>query len=103
MIKSLNRSILMRLMVFVGFATFFLPAATGIYLYSSFKPAIAVTIDNDLRKTATVLLHRLAEDHRPVDKELLDVGEHLLLRITDPDRRGRIESLNMAHPVPLGI
>lgn len=101
MIRTVNRSILLRLMIFVGFATFLLPAATGIYLYSSFRRAIAVTIEKDLRTTAQVLLHRVVDDGHPVDKELLDVGEHLLLRITDPNRRVLLQSRGMEQVVPL--
>lgn len=100
MIKAFNHSILLRLMVFVGFATFLLPAATGIYLYSSFKHAISTTIDNDLRDAAKVLVHRIEEDRHPVDKEMLDVGEHLFIRIIDSKNTILIESKRMEQLVP---
>lgn len=103
MIRIYNRSILFRIMVFVGIATFLLPAATGFYLYSAFSRAIAVTVDNDLRNTANLLLHRLNDDRHPVDKELLDVGEHLFIRISDAGKQVLIESKRMNTLVPAAI
>ena len=76
-------------------------AATGIYLYSSFRHAITVTVVKDLENTAKVLLHRLNEDQLPLDKEVLDVGEHLQVRVTDPEKKVILESKGMGQLVPL--
>ena len=75
--------------------------ATGIYLYSSFRHAITVTVDKDLENTAKVLLHRLNEDQLPLNKEVLDVGEHLLVRGMDPEKKVLLESKGMGQLVPL--
>lgn len=78
-------------------------AATGIYLYSSFRHAITVTVVRELETTAKVIAHRLDEDHLPLNKEVLDVGEHLQVRVADAEKKVRLESKGMDQSVPLAV
>lgn len=103
MLRGPRRSILLRLTVSAGLGISLMAAATGIYLYSSFRHAITVTVVKDLENTAKVLLHRLDEDHFPLDKEVLDVGEHLQVRVTDAGKKVRLESKGMDQSVPLAV
>lgn len=98
-----KRSILLRLTVSAGLGISLMAAATGIYLYSSFGHAIKVTVAKDLENTARVLLHRLDEDRHPLDKELLDVGEHLQVRVTDARKKVLLESKGMDQLAPVSI
>ena len=68
MFDRVRRSILLRLTVSAGLGISLMAAATSIYLYSSFRHAIRVTVVKDLENTAKVLLHRLDEDQVSLDK-----------------------------------
>ncbi len=103
MLDKVRRSILLRLTVSAGLGISLMAAATGIYLYSSFHHAITVTVAKDLVNTAKVLLHRLHEDQLPLDKEILDVGEHLQVRLTDSRKKVLLESKGMDQLVPMAI
>jgi len=103
MLEGFQRSILLRLTVSAGLGISLMAAATGIYLYSSFRHAITVTIVKDLENTAKVLLHRLNEDELPLDKEALEVGEHLLVRVTDSRKTVLLETKGMDQLVPMAI
>ncbi len=95
-----RRSIRYRLSLWGALAVFLFAAGTGLYLYVSVRTALAHDIQRDVESTVHVLHHRLVEDHDPVDKELLDVGDHLSIRVILPDHRVVLESQGLAQLAP---
>lgn len=100
MIESFRRSIRFRLSLWMALAIFLFAAGTGLYLYASVETTLAHDIQRDLEGTARVLHHKLVEDHDPIDKELLDVGDHLSVRVIGPDHRVVLESPGLAALAP---
>jgi two-component system heavy metal sensor histidine kinase CusS len=94
------RSLALRLTAVFGLLGYALVGAVGIFLYSSVRYATLQQVDRELETTATVLVHRLDEDRETPDKEWLDLGGHLLLRIADARGRNLVESANMAQRAP---
>lgn len=66
-----------------------------LFIYGAIRHTVRVGIDKDLEGAAEVVLHRLDEDRYPINKELLDLGEHLMLRITDLEGKTLIETPGM--------
>jgi two-component system heavy metal sensor histidine kinase CusS len=79
-----------------------LVGALVLFLDESLVRTVYAQIDKDLLDAAKVTLHRLEEDHYPLDKELLDLGDNLFLRVTGSDGRSRLESPDMARLAPPG-
>lgn len=100
MSESRRRSIRFRLSLWVALAIFLFAAGTGLYLYASVETTLAHDIQRDLEGTARVLHHKLVEDHDPIDKELLDVGDHLSVRVIGQDHRVVLESPGLAAIAP---
>lgn len=94
------RSLALRLTVVFGLLGYALVGAVGIFLYSSVRYATFEQVDRELETTAKVLVHRLDEDRETPDKEWLDLGGHLLLRVTDTQGRNLVESPHMAQRAP---
>ena len=100
MLERLRRSMLLHLSL--GFATGFLLLLGGVmfYLKAAMVRTVYAQVDKDLLDATRVTLHRLEEDHYPLDKELLDLGDNLFLRVTDPNGRALLESLQMPRVAP---
>lgn len=100
MLERLKRSMLLHLSL--AFATGFLLLLGGVmfYLKTAMVRTVYAQIDKDLLDATRVTLHRLEEDHYPLDKELLDLGDNLFLRVTDPSGRMLLESPQMSRVAP---
>lgn len=98
--ERLYRSLTLRLSLTFGLLGFVVIGAVVFATYTSVRHAIHAQVDRELTTTAKVLLHRLEEDHEPPSKELLDVGEHLSLRILDRAGGVRLATPGMERRAP---
>lgn len=98
--ERLWRSLTFRLTLTSGLLGYGLVWALAGLVYTTVKVEVQAQVDRDLATTAKVLLHRLDEDRESPSKELLDVGEHLSLRILDARGREVLASPGMAHLAP---
>jgi len=99
-INFFKRSLLVRLALGFALALSVLVGAAGFYLYASIEHIVYTQINRDFINTANLLLHKLDEDRLPVDKEILDVGDHFAVRITDPAGRMILETQGMDRRFP---
>lgn len=90
-----SRSLVLRLAIAIGTSSFLLAMGSGWFLYLSIWKTLHTSIDNDLRSAAKQVLHRLVEEGQPLDKEILEVGDHLTLRVVDLRGQVVLESLGM--------
>ena len=97
------RSLALRLTVVFGLLGYVLVGAVGIFLYSSVRYSIHAQVDREIDTTARILLHRLEEDRETPDKEWLDLGEHLALRIEDRESRILVETPGMGQRAPRAL
>ena len=95
-----RRSLRIRLAGMVALLTCVLMGGGAFYVYSAFRQAIERQTNREVTASIKVLIHKLDEDHDPVNKELLDVGEHLSVRITDISGKVLLQSLSMEARVP---
>lgn len=83
-IERLFKSLNLRLALTFGLLGYVVIGGVGLYTYTSVHHAIHAQVDKEVTTTAKVLLHRLEDDGEPPGKEMLDLGEHLSLRVLDP-------------------
>ena len=100
MIDLLRRSLLVRLSLGFALTLSGLVGASGIYLYSSIEHIVYTQINRDFINATKLLLHKLDDDRLPLDKEILDVGEHFLVRVTDPAFKVLLETHGMDKKFP---
>lgn len=96
----IRRSLLVRLSLGFAFTLSGLVGATGLYLYSSIEHIVYTQVNRDFINTARLLLHKLDDDRLEPDKEILDVGEHFLVRVTDRSNRVLFETHGMDKKYP---
>lgn len=103
MLERLRRSLLLHLSL--AFAAGFLVLLGGalFYLKTAMIRTVYTQVDKDLLDATRVTLHRLEEDHYPLNKELLDLGDNLYLRVVDPSGRTVLESVQMPRIAPLRL
>lgn len=94
------RSLTLRLTVTFGLLGFGLVGVVAMVVDTSVHGALGAQIDRELSSTAKVLLHRLDEDHEAPDREMLDLGDHLSLRILDSEGRILLASPRMETSAP---
>lgn len=90
--RRLRRSLLAHLSAAFAVGFLLLVGALALVLDRGMMRTVHAQVDKDLLDAAHVTLHRLDEDHYPIDKELLDLGDSLYLRLTDREDRLLIES-----------
>ncbi|MBI3131013.1 MAG: hypothetical protein HYZ13_06615 [Acidobacteria bacterium] len=100
--ERLFKSLTLRLALIFGFLGFLVIGGVVLYTYSSVRHAIHTQVDKEVAVTARVLLHRLEDDAEAPNKEMLDVGEHLSVRILDPAGEVLIATPFMDRRVPTG-
>lgn len=83
MIRPLARSLQVRLALGFALTLTLLVGGTGLLLYSSIERIIHSQIHREFLNTARLLQHKLDEDNLPLNKEILDVGDHFRVRVTD--------------------
>lgn len=101
--EPLRGSLRLRLALRFGVASFALLSACAIYLHLRLDGIFQGDVDSELRRAATVVAQRLDEETEPPDRELLEVEDRVLIRITDQDGRILIQSDGMAQTVPVGL
>jgi two-component system heavy metal sensor histidine kinase CusS len=101
--EALPRSLALRLTAVFGLLGYVLVGLVGLFLYSSVRYSVQAQVDREIATTARVLLHRLDEDREAPDKEWLDLGEHLALRILDRQGAVLLESPGMGHRAPPSV
>ena len=99
-IEPLGRSLQVRLALGFALTLTLLVGASGFFLYSSIKNIIYTQIHREFTNAARLIVHKLDEDRLPLDKELLDVGDHFLLRVTDLSGRALLETPGMEKKFP---
>ena len=108
MLEILRRSMLLHLALVFAVGMSVVVGGAGLYLNTSVTHAVYAQVNRDLIDSARLTLHRLEEDKLGPDKELLDLGDNVYLRVMTPAREVVIESKDMAQllprdaPVPLG-
>lgn len=94
--RGLPRSLTLRLTLTFGLLGYVVVGVVTVVVYGAVRYAVYAQVDRELSTKAKVLLHRLVEDRETPDKEWLDLGEHLRLRIVDAGGRERLASPGMA-------
>ncbi|WP_243286349.1 ATP-binding protein [Geothrix terrae] len=108
MIETLRRSMLLHLALIFAAGMSLVVGGAGLYLHASVTHAVYAQVNRDLIDSARLTLHRLEEDKMGLDKELLDLGDNVYLRVMRPSREVVLESKDMSQllpreaPVPLG-
>jgi len=108
MIETLRRSMLLHLALVFAVGMSIVVGGAGLYLNTAVTHAVYGQVNRDLIDSARLTLHRLEEDKMGPDKELLDLGDNVYLRVMTPAREVVIESRDMSQllprdaPVPLG-
>lgn len=97
----LRKSLLVHLSLGYAATLTGLVGAAGLFLYSSIEHIVYTQVHRDFMNTARLLLHKLDDDRLPVDKEILDVGEHFLVRIMDGRQSLLLESQGMDRKFPM--
>ena len=100
MIRLLGRSLQVRLALGFAVTLTVLVGGSGLFLYTSIKSIVYGQIDKEFTNAARLLVHKLDEDHLPLDKEILDVGDHFLLRVSDLSLRPLLETPGMDKKIP---
>lgn len=72
----------------------------GLYLHSAVTHAVYAQVNRDLIDSARLTLHRLEEDKMEPNKELLDLGDNVYLRVMTFSREVILESKDMAQLLP---
>ena len=101
MIDLLRRSLLVRLSLGFALTLSGLVGASGLYLYSSIEHIVYTEINRDFINAAKLLVHKLEDDRLPLDKEILDIGEHFFVRVTDLTSKVLLETRGMDKKFPL--
>lgn len=100
MIEALGRSLQVRLALGFALTLTLLVGASGFFLYSSVKNITYTQIHREFTNVARLISHKLDDDHLPLDKEILDVGDHFLVRVTDLSFRPLLETPGMDKRYP---
>lgn len=100
MIERMRRSMVLHLALAFAAGITLLLSGTGLFLFSSVERAVNAQVDRDLLDATKVTLHRLDDDGFKPDKELLDLGEHLHLRVIGRKGELLLESKGMALETP---
>jgi two-component system heavy metal sensor histidine kinase CusS len=79
-----------------------LVGGAGFYLHTSVTHAVYAQVNRDLIDSARLTLHRLEEDKMEPNKELLDLGDNVYLRVMTPSREVVLESKDMSLLLPRG-
>lgn len=83
MIRPLARSLQVRLALGFALTLTLLVGGSGLLLYTSIEHIIHTQIHREFTNTARLLLHKLDDDRLPLNKEILDVGDHFRVRVTE--------------------
>lgn len=75
----------------------------GYYLHASVTHTVYAQVNRDLIESARLTLHRLEEDKMEPNKELLDLGNNLYLRVITLTGEVILESKDMAKHVPMSL
>jgi two-component system, OmpR family, heavy metal sensor histidine kinase CusS len=98
--RSPGRSLQVRLALGFALLITLLVGGSGLFLYSSIKSIVYGQLHREFTNAARLVAHKLDEDHLPLDKEVLDVGDHFLVRVMDPACRTLLESSGMEKKFP---
>ncbi len=99
-LERLFQSLTFRLTLTFGMLGYALIGLVSLFTHASVRYAIQAQEVRELSTTARVLLHRLEEDGEAPDKEFLDLGDHLSLRILDLQGRQVLASAGMGQKAP---
>jgi two-component system heavy metal sensor histidine kinase CusS len=89
-----------RLALGFALALTLLVGGSGIFLYGSIEQIVYAQVHREFTTAARLVLHKLDEDHLPPDKEMLDVGEHFMVRIMDEAQRPLLATRGMDEKFP---
>lgn len=99
-IRPLARSLQVRLALGFALTLTVLVGGSGLLLYSSIESIIHAQIHREFTNTARLLVHKLDEDHLPLNKEILDVGDHFRVRVADRKTGVTLETPGMERLYP---
>jgi two-component system heavy metal sensor histidine kinase CusS len=100
MIEILRRSMILHLALVFASGILAIVGSAGLYLNSSVTRTVYAQVNRDLIDSARLTLHRLDEDKMEPNKELLDLGDNVYLRVMSPSRVVILESKDMAQLLP---
>lgn len=96
-------SIVIRLAWGIALGSLLLALGTGVALYIGVRETLQVSARQELLSAAEHVHHRLAEEGHVLNKEVLEVGDHLQVRAVDKRGVLRLESTGMGQKVPLEL
>lgn len=99
--RVLGRSLQVRLALGFALVITLLVGGAGLFLYSSIKHIIYNQVHREFINAARLVVHKLDEDHLPLDKEVLDVGDHFFVRITNQAGGTLMETPGMDKKFPI--
>ena len=100
MIRALGRSLQVQLALGFALMLTVLVGGSGLFLYTSIKSIVYGQLHKEFTSAARLIVHKLDEDHLPLDKEILDVGDHFLVRVSDLSSRVLLETPGMDKKFP---
>ena len=100
MIETLRRSMILHLAAVFAAGMSIVVGGAGLYLHSSVTHAVYAQVNRDLIDSARLTLHRLEDDKMEPNKELLDLGDNVYLRVMTQSRDVILESKDMSHLLP---
>lgn len=98
--KYISGSLQLRVALGTALASTVLATLVAVVLLGSQTRILNRQVDRDLQKAMDLVLHRLDEDRFPPDKEMLDLGHDVSLRILDQTQAVLLQSHHMAEEVP---
>lgn len=101
--EPLKGSLRLRLAIRFGAASLVLLTLCAIYLFFRLDVIFQRDADGELRRAMAVVTQRLDEETEPPDRELLEVEDRVLVRVTNPTGQVLIQSDGMALSVPQGL
>lgn len=101
--EPLRGSLRLRLAIRFGLASFALLAGCAVYLFFRLDAIFQQDADSELRRTIAVVVQRLDEEAEPPDRELLEVEDRVLVRVTNQAGLVLIQSDGMAQSVPVAV
>lgn len=99
-IRFPGRSLQVRLALGFAVTLTLLVGGSGLFLYTSIKDIVYSQVHREFTNAARILVHKLDEDRLPLDKEILDVGDHFQVRVSDLSARTLIETPGMEKKFP---
>ncbi len=100
MIETLRRSMLLHLTVVFAVGMSIVVGGAGLFLHASVTHAVYAQVNRDLIDSARLTLHRLEEDKMEPNKEFLDLGDNVYLRLMTQSRDVILESKEMSQLLP---